>query len=205
MTDWPSDMPVAQVRVARPTADLAAIIRFYGEGLGLKQIASFHGHAGYDGVMFGLPGREYHLEFTAAEAVGAGSQGPGARAEAAEVGGRESEAGEKTENAAAHGRTPTVREWAKAETAGASGPGDGEEVSTTCGWVSAASRFAPPSQDNLLVLYLPDRTAVDRIAARLASMGYPAVEPENPYWAERGITIGDPDGWRIVLMNTAGI
>lgn len=27
-------------------------------------IGSFHGHAGYDGVMLGLPGAAYHLEFT---------------------------------------------------------------------------------------------------------------------------------------------
>ena len=149
---WPAELPVAQVRVARPTNQLHEIIRFYGEGLGLKQIGSFQGHAGYDGVMFGLPGREYHLEFTAA------AEGVGSRESAAGV----------------------------------------EELNT-------AASFAPPSRDNLLVLYLPDCGAIERIAKRLASMGYPAVEPENPYWAERGITIEDPDGWRIVLMNTVGI
>ncbi len=26
------------------------------------------------------------------------------------------------------------------------------------------------------------------------------VEPENPYWKNHGITIEDPDKWRIVLM-----
>jgi hypothetical protein len=31
------------------------------------------------------------------------------------------------------------------------------------------------------------------------------VVPENPYWEERGITIEDPDGWRVVLMNTPGL
>lgn len=31
-------------------------------------------------------------------------------------------------------------------------------------------------------------------------MGYDEVESENPYWKEKGITIEDPDGWRIVLM-----
>jgi catechol 2,3-dioxygenase-like lactoylglutathione lyase family enzyme len=165
ISDWPTDMPVVQVRVARPTGDLDAIIRFYGEGLGLKQIGSFRGHAGYDGVMFGLPGREYHLEFTQAEAAGAGEVGP--------------------PEVAAHGRTPTVREGANEPT--------------------KVKSFAPPSRDNLLVLYVPDRIAIDRIATRLADMGYPAVPPENPYWAEHGVTIEDPDGWRVVLMNTAGI
>lgn len=36
-------------------------------------------------------------------------------------------------------------------------------------------------------------------------MGYPEVEPENLYWTEKGITIEDPDGWRLILMNTEGI
>jgi hypothetical protein len=36
-------------------------------------------------------------------------------------------------------------------------------------------------------------------------MGYFAVVAENPYWKERGVTFEDPDGWRVVLMNTGGI
>lgn len=62
-----------------------------------------------------------------------------------------------------------------------------------------------PTKDNLLVLYIPKRNTIERIAAKLQEMGYPEVEPENPYWNEKGITIEDPDGWRIVLMNTSGI
>lgn len=62
-----------------------------------------------------------------------------------------------------------------------------------------------PTKDNLLVLYIPERNTIERIAAKLQEMGYPEVEPENPYWNEKGITIEDPDGWRIVLMNTSGI
>ncbi|KAA5544067.1 VOC family protein [Adhaeribacter rhizoryzae] len=53
-----------QVRVARPTNRLQQIIQFYHEGLGLAILGSFQNHAGYSGVMLGLPGREYHLEFT---------------------------------------------------------------------------------------------------------------------------------------------
>jgi hypothetical protein len=65
MTDsqWPPDLPAVQFRFARQTDQLAAIIRFYGEGLGLPMIASFENHAGYDGAMFGLPNAAYHLEF----------------------------------------------------------------------------------------------------------------------------------------------
>ena len=56
--------PVTQVRIARPTDRLAEVVRFYRDALGLEQIASFEGHAGYDGVMLALPGRRDHLEFT---------------------------------------------------------------------------------------------------------------------------------------------
>lgn len=129
-------MPVVQVRVARPTDRLDELVRFYRDGLGLRVIDGFEGHAGYRGVMLGLPGHAYHLEFT-------------------------------------------------------------EHVE--------GSPYPAPSRDNLLVLYIPNRAAIERIAARLASLGHTPVPPENPYWAERGVTIEDPDGWRVVLMNTAGI
>ncbi len=62
-----------------------------------------------------------------------------------------------------------------------------------------------PTKDNLLVLYVPDLYTIRRIAAKLQAMGYPEAEPENPYWKEKGVTVEDPDGWRIVLMNTEGI
>jgi catechol 2,3-dioxygenase-like lactoylglutathione lyase family enzyme len=61
---WPEGMPVAQVRVARPTDRLEEVVNFYHDIIGLPIIASFTGHAGYDGVMIGLPSREFHLEFT---------------------------------------------------------------------------------------------------------------------------------------------
>jgi catechol 2,3-dioxygenase-like lactoylglutathione lyase family enzyme len=55
---------VAAVRFARPTDKLADVLRFYEEGLGLERIDSFEDHAGYSGVMLGLPGDEVHLELT---------------------------------------------------------------------------------------------------------------------------------------------
>ena len=133
---WPEHLPVVQVRVARPTDRLDEVVRFYRDALGLKQIGAFAGHAGYDGVMLGLPGSAYHLEFTR------------------------------------H---------------------------------AAGSPCPAPSADNLLVLYIEDRAARDRLVARLRAHGHEPVAPENPYWAERGVTFEDPDGWRVVLMNTAGI
>jgi hypothetical protein len=133
---WSEHMPAIQFRVARPTHQIEKIIEFYHHGLGLEIIGSFEKHNGYDGVMFGLPSADYHLEFTQ-------------HAEPAPV--------------------------------------------------------PPPSEDNLLVFYIPDRARRDEIALRLQGMGYPTVKPENPYWELNGITICDPDGWRIVLQGSAGL
>ena len=63
-TPWPSSIPVAQVRIARPTDRLEQVVAFYRDGLGLPVLGEFRDHAGYDGVMLGLPGHDYHLEFT---------------------------------------------------------------------------------------------------------------------------------------------
>ena len=52
------------LRVARPTDHLDEVISFYTEGLGLVVLGSFMDHDGFDGVMLGIPGASYHLEFT---------------------------------------------------------------------------------------------------------------------------------------------
>ncbi|MBF6068788.1 VOC family protein [Nocardia farcinica] len=62
--EWPESLRVAQVRLARPTDRLGDVVRFYVAGLGLRELYRFENHAGYDGVMVGLPGAGYHLEFT---------------------------------------------------------------------------------------------------------------------------------------------
>jgi ribosomal protein S18 acetylase RimI-like enzyme len=61
---WPTMLPVRNVRIARPTDQLDEVVRFYREGLGLPELDRFAGHAGYRGVLLGLPGSQYHLEFT---------------------------------------------------------------------------------------------------------------------------------------------
>ena len=61
---WPAMLPVRYVRIARPTDQLDEVVRFYCEGLGLPELDRFAGHAGYRGVLLGLPGTPYHLEFT---------------------------------------------------------------------------------------------------------------------------------------------
>jgi catechol 2,3-dioxygenase-like lactoylglutathione lyase family enzyme len=127
---WQPELPVVRVRWARPTDKLDEVVTFYRDGLGLKELGHFEGHAGYDGVMLGLPGSDYHLEFTS--------------------------------------------------------HADG-------------SPCPAPSIDNLLVLYLESEQAAAIVAGRLSDLGYPDVEPENPYWDGRSITVADPDGWRVVL------
>lgn len=133
---WPPHLPTAQVRIARPTNQLAAVVNFYRDGLGLQELTRFEGHTGFTEVILGLPGFNYHLEFTQHQD---------------------------------------------------GNPGDA------------------PSEDNLLVFYIPDTTAIEKIVQRLATMGYTAVPPFNPYWAKGGITIPDPDGWRVVLYHNPGL
>ncbi|KAA0023949.1 VOC family protein [Antrihabitans cavernicola] len=61
---WPNGFDVAQIRISRPTDRLDAVIGFYETDLGLLRIGDFVDHAGWDGVMLGLPGTDVHLEFT---------------------------------------------------------------------------------------------------------------------------------------------
>ena len=53
-----------QVRFARHTNQLADVIRFYRDGLGLPEIGRFENHGGYGGVFLAVPGTDAHLEFT---------------------------------------------------------------------------------------------------------------------------------------------
>lgn len=133
---WPTELPVVQVRIARPTDQIEELEKFYCDGVGLQKIGSFTGHRGYTGLLIGMPDSSYHLEFT-------------------------------------------------------------QHIE--------GSPCPAPSKDSLLVFYMPNVITIETIAKRLEGMGYPKSAPENPYWEERGITIEDPDGWRIVLMNTNGI
>lgn len=127
-------MKVQQLRVARPTDNLEAVLRFYQDGLGMELVASFEDHAGFDGVMLALPDAAYHLEFT-------------------------------------HKR--------------------GHNVGRA------------PSQDHLLVFYLPDSAAWQAAIERMQAQGYAPVPSYNPYWDERGATFEDPDGYRVVFQHSA--
>jgi catechol 2,3-dioxygenase-like lactoylglutathione lyase family enzyme len=120
-------MAPMQVRFARHTEQLDAVVAFYRDGVGLPELGRFEDHDGYDGVFLDLPGTGAHLELTAGGEPG----------------------------------TPA------------------------------------PHPESLLVLYLGDPAAVD---AALRRSGATPVAAANPYWDEHGVTIEDPDGFRVVLV-----
>jgi catechol 2,3-dioxygenase-like lactoylglutathione lyase family enzyme len=124
----------AHLRVARPSDDLAALVKFYRDGLGLEVLNSFENHGGFDGVMLGQKGANYHFEFTRKAAHRAGKA---------------------------------------------------------------------PTEDNLLVFYLPDSEKWNAAVARLERAGYEPVKAFNPFWDQMGKTFEDPDGYRIVLQNSS--
>jgi catechol 2,3-dioxygenase-like lactoylglutathione lyase family enzyme len=60
-----------------------------------------------------------------------------------------------------------------------------------------------PTQDNLLVLYLPDQAVYQAAVARMKAAGFAPVTSYNPYWDEGGVTFEDADGYRVVLTSRA--
>lgn len=53
-----------EFRLARHTNQLEANIDFYTNVLGFHILGDFQEHDGYDGVFLGLPGQNWHIEFT---------------------------------------------------------------------------------------------------------------------------------------------
>ncbi|MGC1301099.1 MAG: VOC family protein [Caulobacteraceae bacterium] len=58
-----------------------------------------------------------------------------------------------------------------------------------------------PTQDNLVVFYLPDEAVWRAAVARMRAAGFDPVASFNPYWDRQGVTFEDPDGYRLVLQN----
>jgi len=52
-----------------------------------------------------------------------------------------------------------------------------------------------PHPETLLVLYLGSAEAVDETLT-----GTQPVEAANPFWRTHGVTVADPDGFRVVLV-----
>lgn len=123
-----------KLRVARPTDNLAALLRFYQEGLGFQLLSAFTAHNGFDGRILGHPQAPYHLEFTHQPGYAAGRA---------------------------------------------------------------------PSQDHLLVFYLPAADEWQAAVDQLRGAGFAPVASYNPYWDQQGVTFEDPDGYRVVLQQSA--
>lgn len=60
-----------------------------------------------------------------------------------------------------------------------------------------------PTEDNLLVFYIPDENQWREAVQRLENLGYKAVKAFNPYWDKQGKTFQDPDRYRVVLQNAS--
>ena len=73
-------------------------------------------------------------------------------------------------------------------------PGTGAHLEFT-----ATEHVVPPAAhiEDLLVLYLGNRDEVERLVAQV---GAHPVRSANPYWDKVGVTITDPDGFRVVLV-----
>jgi catechol 2,3-dioxygenase-like lactoylglutathione lyase family enzyme len=56
-----------------------------------------------------------------------------------------------------------------------------------------------PTQDNLLVFYVPDQDEWEQAIRKMESAGFAPVASFNPYWDVSGRTFEDPDGYRIVI------
>ena len=58
-----------------------------------------------------------------------------------------------------------------------------------------------PTQDHLLVFYVPDKDQWEAGGAQMISAGFHEVPSYNPYWDLQGKTFEDIDGYRVVLQN----
>jgi catechol 2,3-dioxygenase-like lactoylglutathione lyase family enzyme len=87
--------------------------------------------------------------------------------------------------------------------------GEGDHALVMAGWPGAAWHLelvhdpddltpAAPTPEDLLVLYLGGEIDQD-VIARLIDAGGTRVAARNPYWDQWGVTIADPDGYRLVL------
>jgi catechol 2,3-dioxygenase-like lactoylglutathione lyase family enzyme len=59
---WPSDLRVGSMRMARSSFQYEAAVQFYRDLVGLPVIDEFRDSYGEDGTIFGLPGWQTHLE-----------------------------------------------------------------------------------------------------------------------------------------------
>jgi catechol 2,3-dioxygenase-like lactoylglutathione lyase family enzyme len=60
-----------------------------------------------------------------------------------------------------------------------------------------------PTQENLIIFYMPDDEEWAAAVSRMEAAGFAAVPAFNPYWDRHGRTFEDPDGYRVVIQNAA--
>ncbi|KAL7950233.1 Glyoxalase/Bleomycin resistance protein/Dihydroxybiphenyl dioxygenase [Trichoderma barbatum] len=58
-----------------------------------------------------------------------------------------------------------------------------------------------PTEDNLLVFYLPEGNDFNEAVTKMEKAGFSAVKSFNPYWDRCGKTFEDADGYRVVLVS----
>jgi YycE-like C-terminal domain/YycE-like N-terminal domain len=58
-----------------------------------------------------------------------------------------------------------------------------------------------PTQDHLLVFYVPDKDERETSCAQMISAGFREAPSYNLYWDVQGKTFEDIDGYRVVLQN----
>ena len=80
-------------------------------------------------------------------------------------------------------------------------PGAPYHFEFTCAHNHTAGRA--PAQDNLVVFYLPDANEWKAAVERMHDAGFQPVPAFNPYWDRGGVTFEDPDGYRVVLHQSA--
>lgn len=85
--------------------------------------------------------------------------------------------------------------------------GDGEHALLMVGWQQAGWHLElvgdedvspSPTEEDLLVLYF-DGPVPDALVQEVCQAGGRRVQSRNPYWDDWGVTIEDPDGYRLVL------
>lgn len=59
-----------------------------------------------------------------------------------------------------------------------------------------------PSEEHLLALYFGTPSEYEAAVARAEGAGAKPVPAHNPYWDRIGRTYADPDGYRVVLVNS---
>jgi catechol 2,3-dioxygenase-like lactoylglutathione lyase family enzyme len=60
-----------------------------------------------------------------------------------------------------------------------------------------------PTQDNLIVFYMPNDKDFQDAVTRMKNCGFDPVPSFNPYWDRGGVTFEDHEGYRVVFYHGA--